>query len=223
MVVSNKIISIIGKPGCGKSYLTNRLIEKDINRNERGGIVILDFQGEYLNFVKKGFKYLKVDPSIFRHYYLNWVGILEKYPYIIIEPFGLTIEEYQKLGNQIASAIIKVEQRSFYLEEAHLCFPVHSSLMQGFGELVTTGRKLGIDFIFVCQRSSTINTTAIATANLRICFQQDEPNDIKKMQSYFSQYKIDELKRFEFVAKNTMTHQTIKGNTSNCDIIDQIW
>ena len=222
-MISNFIVAITGKTGCGKSFLMNYLIHKEYEKKNRQGIVVLDFRGDHLNLLhKKDFFYLRISSSLFNKYRFNWTGIFEKYPYLIIEPFKLTVDEYQKLGNEISLGILEVKNRVFFLEEAHLCFPVYTSLLKGFGILVTTGRKLGIDFYFLCQRASTINTTAVAEANIRICFQQDEKNDLFRMQPYFS-IPLSELKRFEFVAKNTFSHQEIVSNTNDLKKIDIIF
>lgn len=220
-MTGGNLCSIMGKRGCGKSTLIHYIIGKTLQTKLRNGIVILDYKGEYVNFLKKRFFYLRVTSKLLRNIY-DWEGILRKYPYIIIHPYKLPPRKYQELGNKISLALLEIGQRSFFLDEAHLYFPTHSSLLDGFGTLVTTSRSLGIDFYFVCQRAATINTTAMAEANIRICFQQDEKNDVQQMQRYFDR-DISKLKVYEFVAKNTYNHKQIFSDTKHLEKLDEIF
>jgi len=89
--------------------------------------------------------------------------------------------------------------------------------------LVTTGRKLGIDFYFTSQRPGTVNSTAVSQANVRVSFVLDDINDIQRMRGHFpSEIDLTKLRRFEFVAYNVFNQQQIISNTSNLKIIDKI-
>jgi len=224
MPVSNVISFICGKTGCGKSFLLNYLIHKEYFLKRRQGIVVLDFRGDHLNLLKqKEFKYLRISGNILNNYNIDWVNVLQEYPYLIVEPWKLTQAEYQELGNQIALGIVEVQNRVFFLEEAQLCFSVYDSIKRGFGILTTTGRKIGIDFYFTSQRPGIVNSTAVSQANVRVAFTLDDVNDISRMRGHFPpEIDLTKLRRFEFVAYNVFTHQQVISNTNDLKKIDKI-
>ena len=222
-MISNIICFVCGKTGVGKSFLLNYILHKEYQLNRRGGMVILDLRGDHLNLLKEPkFKYTRISGDILNNYDIDWKGILTAYPYLIIEPYKITQEDYQNMGNQIALALVDIGNRIFVLEEAQLCFSVYDSIKKGFGILVTTGRKLGLDFYFTSQRPGIVNTTAVAEANIRIAFSLDDINDLQRMKSIFSETDLTQLKRFEFVAKNTFNHKQIKSDTNHLQMIDDI-
>lgn len=224
MPINNTIAFVCGKTGCGKSFLMNSLIQREYELRRRAGIVILDLHGDHLNVINHPeFRYLRVSGDMVRRYKFDWEGILKKYPYIIIETDKIDQAGYQKLGNDIAAALVEVRDRAFFLEEAHLCFPIHDTIRGGFGILVTTGRKLGIDFYFITQRPSTVNTTAVSQANVRISFVLDDINDLQRMRGHFPpEVDLSSLKRFEFVGYNVFTHKMVKGSTDNVSVVDDL-
>jgi len=223
-MVSNIISFICGKTGTGKSYLLNYLIHREYELKRRGGIVVLDFRGDHLNLLKQpDFHYLRISGDILNNYSIDWEGVLKEYPYLIVEPYKLTQEEYQQLGNDIALGIIEVQNRVFFLEECQLCFSVYDSIKRGFGVLITTGRKIGIDFYFTSQRAGIVNSTAVSQANVRISFTLDDVNDLQRMRTHFSsEINLAELRRFEFVAYNVFSHEQVISNTSDLNKVDKI-
>jgi hypothetical protein len=183
----------------------------------------LDLRDDHLNLLKfPDFYYLKITPLIFNYYDLDWTGILQKYPYLLISPHKLSREEYEQLADDIAKGIVDIGNRIYVLEEAGMAFPIFSSIRRNLSVLVTTGRKLGIDFYFTSQRPSQVNTTAVSEANVRIAFSMDDKNDVQRMASYFPNENFEGLKRFEFFAKDTFTGKIIKGNTNNLQGLDKI-
>lgn len=223
-MINNIIAFVCGKTGTGKSYLLNYLIHKEYELKRRGGIVILDFRGDHLGLIKKKeFHYLRISGDILNNYNIRWGDVLTEYPYLVIEPYKLSRDEYQRLGNDIALGIVDIGNRVFFLEESQLCFPIHDTIRRGFGVLITTGRKIGIDFYFTSQRAGIVNSTAVSQANTRISFLLDDVNDIKRMLGHFpSEVDLTKLKRFQFVAHNAFTHKKIIGDTSNLGEIDSI-
>ena len=223
-MVSNIIAFLCGKTGTGKSFLLNYLIHREYELKRRQGIVILDFRGDHLNLLKqREFKYLRISGYILNNYNIDWVSVLNEYPFLIIEPWKLTQAEYQELGNQIALGIIEIGNRVFFLEESQLCFSVYDSIKRGFGILITTGRKIGIDFYFTSQRPGIVNSTAVSQANVRVAFTLDDINDVGRMRGHFpSGIDLTKLKRFEFVAYNVFSHKQTISNTSDLKKIDEI-
>jgi len=221
--VSNLIVFLAGKTGTGKSFALNYLIHREYELQRREGIVVLDLRDDHINLLKeKDFHYLRISPNILNNYELDWEGILGKYPYLIIVPYKLSREEYEKLADDIAEGIVEVGNRIYVLEEAGLAFPVYTGIKRNLSVLITTGRKLGIDFYFTSQRPSFVSTVAVSQANIRICFSVDDSNDIYRMKTYFKDIDLTKLERFQFVARNEFSHEQIQSDTSNLQIIDKV-
>jgi hypothetical protein len=222
-MISNIICFLCGKTGCGKSYTLNYILHREYKLKRREGIVVLDLRDDHLNLLKlPDFYFLKITPLIFNYYDLDWAGILQKYPYLLISPYKISREEYEKLTDDIAKGIVDIGNRIFVLEEAGLAFPVYSGIRRNLSVLITTGRKLGIDFYFTSQRPSFVSTVAVSQANIRIAFTMDDANDINRVKTYFENVDIANLKRFEFVARNEFTHEQVISNTSNLKVLDKI-
>lgn len=224
MPQNNLICAILGKTGTGKSFSTNWIIHQEYEKKRRNGIVVLDIRADHLNLLKKNdFHYLRISGEIFNNYNLDWVGILQKYPYVVIEPIKISREDYEKLADDISKGLLEVENRVFVLEEAHLALPVHTSIKRNLSVLITTGRKIGLDLYFTTQRAALVNSTAISQANIRISFLLDDLRDIDRMRGHFPpEIDLTKLKRFEFVAHNVFTHQFCKGTTNDLSVVNKI-
>jgi len=221
--ISNLIVFLVGKTGCGKSFTLHHILKKEYELKRRAGICILDLRDDHLAFLKlPGFHYLKISPNILNNYELDWAGILTKYPYLLVSPSKLSREEYEQLADDIAKGIVEVGNRIYVLEEAGLAFPVYSGIRRNLSVLITTGRKLNVDFYFTSQRPSFVSTVAVSQANVRISFSMDDANDINRVKTYFENVDISTLKRFEFVARNEFSHKQVIGNTNNLKVLDEI-
>lgn len=222
-MITNIICSIIGKTGSGKSTFLNKLLKEDFRRKRREGIVVLDLRGDHLNLIKEcDFHYL----SFFEEYLdlkIDYVKLIKKNKFLIIEPIKISREGYEILSDLIAGAVLEVGNRIFVLEEASLSAPVYQSIRKNLSILATTGRKLGIDFYFTTQRPSLVNTTIISQANVRVSFALDDKNDLNRVKSYFnSSEDLNNLKRFEFLIKNEFNHKEAKSDTNKVEEIFDI-
>lgn len=222
-MVTNIIGFVGGKTGTGKSYCLHYILEREYALKRRGGIVILDLQGDHVSLIKgTEFQYLPVSRELFMGYKLDWVGILQKYPYLIIEPTKFAEGEYGQLADNIAGAIMEIGNRTFVIEESHFAMPTYVSMKHDLSALITTGRKLGIDLYFTTQRPALVNTTAVTQANLRIGFYVDEKNDIQRMNSYFPGYDLSQLQFLEFVANNNRERKILKSDNNHLSELDKV-
>lgn len=191
----------------------------------RGGIVILDLQGDHwgLKDETNEFYGFPISEDIFLTKKIDWVGVLKKYPYLIVSPkAGFDGEQYGALGDEIAGAIMEIGNRTFVIEEAQFAMPVKTSIQHNLAALITTGRKLGIDLYFTTQRPAFVSTTAIAQANTRITFLVDDVNDLKRLQPYFPKDDLTKLQRFHFAATNNFNHDTLVGDNNHLSQLDKI-
>jgi DNA helicase HerA-like ATPase len=225
MAVTNVIGFVSGKTGTGKSYCLNYILRREYELKRREGIVILDLQGDHVNLLREQkFFYLPMGKKNYDTYRFNWVGILQKYPYIIIEPQKFSGEDYGNLADDIAGAIMEIGNRTFVIEESHFAMPTNNSMKHHLSALITTGRKLGIDLYFTSQRPALVNTTAVTQANLRIGFFVDDPNDMKRMNGFFADYDLSKLAFLQFVANNNRDRKVLKGDNNHLSELDSlIW
>lgn len=223
-IISNILCFIVGKPGSGKSHSLNYILHKELQMKRRAGIVILDLRADHINLIKTSeeFFYLKISPRILNNYKLNWAGILAKYPYVVIEPFKMSRDEYMELTERVAQGVLDVENRILVIEEAQMAMPVNSGIRRNMSAIITSGRKLGIDVYFTSQRPALVDTTAVSEANTRIVFSMDDVNDLKRIKPYVLGEKIETLDRFQFVAINNFTHNKIRSDTYHLETLDKI-
>ena len=207
MVKANKIITILGKSGSGKSYLFNYIIRCAIENGKRG--VLIDYSGEHLTLANeyKDVYVLNVTSEILERLNASILSrIFEEFRWIIITPEGLDFEQMRRLGNKIAEAVYKTGNMVLAVEEAHLFCP-NERILKWIQVCVTTGRKLGIDMIFVTPRAADIDSRIISQSNLRIAFQLDEENDLRKVSPFFDNARevLPNLRKFEYVMKDTFS------------------
>jgi GTPase SAR1 family protein len=219
---SNVILYCVGKTGVGKSYFLNYVLHKEIEKKRREGIVILDLRSDHVDLLQEGFALCQVSHEMMSRLNIDWAGYLNTYKNVVVVPYKLSMEEYGDLADDLAGGVIDNGNRIFVLEEAGHGLPVYSSNHRNLSVLTTTGRGLGIDFFFTSQRPAQVNTTAVSEANVRVCFQLDEMNDIRRMKNIFPTDNIESLKRFEFIALNTFNHEKVRSDTYHLEAVDKI-
>lgn len=224
MAVNNIICAITGKTGTGKSTLLKFLISEEYKKRNRNGMVILDYAGEHREFLKitKKFKHLKISRDIFNKKLINWEGLLSQNLYIIIEPYLLSANEYKDLVNSVCGALLKIKSRTIIIEETHLAAPLHQSVRENLGILITTGRKVGLDCFWTTQKVQSVNASLISESNIKITFLLDDINTTKRLRGVFTEKDILDLKKYEFLLKNSFTGSIIKGNTGSLDKIKSV-
>ena len=173
MQVQNKIYSIIGHKGYGKTKLTEILI--CLNRKPA---VIADprYQYEFKEY-RRFFK----NVGHFRKYIMNRENIREFYRCkleLVVQ--GLDEDNFDEL----ASLIYKMKDISFLVDEIDMFAPPTMTNKAYFYKLIHYGRHNRIDMFTTSRRSANISRNLTSQTDITIYSRVREPNDKKYIANY---------------------------------------
>lgn len=181
---------ILGIAGTGKSYVAGEVIEDCVPDFEAA--IHYDIQDEEIGLsIEDGlFTSLYVD----REMYENGIPLLDavkKYKYIRVVPEGLDEEEQIEIAGQIADFATHFGHQTgpdtgifISMDEAHEIAP-EGQLDGRISRMVTGGRSLGVEFLFVTQRPALLDTTIITQTDYLMIFKMKD-RDMKKIQNSVS-------------------------------------
>lgn len=185
MKKQRKIITITGKTGRGKSYLTEKWISQEVAKEMP--VIIADSMAEY----KKGEKY-----DSFNHFYMQCSknNGLKKAVHIV------PIKSDSEAKKLFAFSRYAGVQHCLIVEEASkYCSPYQ--IDNYLNDLVRYGRHWGVSLVFSAQRFAQLNKIVTSQTDSFITFQQTEKNDLNAISDFFNATdKIRDLKKKEFVA-----------------------
>lgn len=123
------------------------------------------------------------------------------------------VKEYQKENN--------VKKISVVLEEAHTIIPewnsagasdkTSQSLVNNIGQIALQGRKYGIGFLIIAQRTANVSKTILTQCNTVICFQAFDETSIGFLGNYIGKdlvQTLPNLKQYHAI----VTGKAIKAN-----------
>lgn len=201
----NNIYLILGRPGCGKSWLARYLIKYYINKGLRDYFVILDDTEDHLEDLKSfDFAHCVFDRGLASSLEeIDFVNYIKTKKRILFETGDLVEEEIRRLVDKISLAEVSLGSSLFLIDEAHKFYPINRASLE-LERLTRGARKLGVDIIFVTQIPTSLNLTAIRLTTLLMAFQITEKNDLERIGSYFSVDKesLFDLKEREYLVKN---------------------
>ena len=152
----NRVISVFGAKGSGKSTLVKAMLE------EHDRVIVLDTLGEYELAVRFG-----MDAC------LSALAAAEKsrsFAYSLRLPNADEYLDLMEVCYELPGTLLVLEETSFY------CSP--ASLPPELSALVRYGRHREIDQIYVARRPSEIHRDLTAQSDLIVSFRQQEPRDI---------------------------------------------
>ncbi|MBW8003340.1 MAG: hypothetical protein FVQ80_15225 [Planctomycetes bacterium] len=180
-MTEKKIILIFGKRGSGKSYLAQKLVE----REER--LVIFDTLSEYQNGV------------VFESY----EGFTEFWRKIYQHPYRLI---YRPLNpdqeiDLIADLVYTLGNCCFLVEEID-CYCTAYQISESFAHVVQRGRHQNISLIGITQRPYGIHRLLTSQAKEIYVFNTNEPRDREYLRTLLGQEieeKLNQLKQYEYI------------------------
>ena len=162
--MDNAIITVVGKKGSGKTFLTREIL-KDWNR-----VLVVDPMGEY----RRNFETPQGLASSCR----SIVSAFDK------REFRISAQGLDP-GDSMRLLSLAWEIRDFVLvvEEAGLlCSPFE--FPEAISQVVLRGRHRGISQIYTAQRASTIHRNITSQSDLIVTFRQHEPRDISYLKNF---------------------------------------
>ena len=212
---TNKIYSIFGQKGSGKSYLSSKIIDRYYNHNYKPYIVVIDNDASYIN--DKNLDFLK-KVVINRHtakQSINWKSLILENRHVLFVFQDLLKEERKQVLNEILNSIYQIENTLLVTDESHLFFPKNSPA-QEYERIVTGGRHANVDMIFITQRFQLMNLLAVSQADVLIVFKENEYNTLKRICFYLpnvEENQIMELEERQFFMK--YRNKVFKMSTDN--------
>lgn len=166
----------------------NNELEKFPNQQDKQQIVIK--QNEIKDALKRVIgQYLDSDdfsPVVFElPDVVNTTGILDYTKYFFRVLFEVA-KEHQQAGNPIKTCVV--------LEEAHTIVPewnfasatdkTSQSLVNSISQIALQGRKYGVGFMVIAQRTANVSKTVLTQCNTVICFQAFDETSINFLSNY---------------------------------------
>jgi DNA helicase HerA-like ATPase len=184
VALQNDIVEIFGKSGCGKSFFAGWLASKFKERG-KARLVIWDKKNEYRGLassllVLNQAAFAKVQQA--KHEF--FIRLLADHPSVRVVPQGLTLNEMLESYNELAHAIYELGDTVLLTEEAHVVCP-QGQTPRYAQILVTDARTDANDLIFVTQRAQNLDTTIVSQGNVRVTFKLTDPNDLKRVSTFF--------------------------------------
>lgn len=183
MNVEKKVIIIIGKRGCGKSYLANKLIDSEPR------LVIFDTMSEYKNGVVFGAE----DYDEFLEF---WRKVYRVRFRLIFRPLKPDAEI-----DRICDLVYCLGNLCFLVEEID-CYCTAYQISDNFAAIIQRGRHKNITLIGVTQRPYGIHRLLTSQAKEVYVFNTNEPRDREYLRILLGQeieQKLDALKQYEYV------------------------
>ncbi len=180
-MTEKKIILIFGKRGSGKSYLAQKLIEKEEH------LLIFDTLSEYTEGV------------VFEDHekFIEFWRMVYQHPYRLIYRPLKPSEEIE----MIAELVYLIGDICFVVEEID-CYCTAFQISESFAHVVQRGRHKNITLIGITQRPYGIHRLLTSQAKEIYIFNTNEPRDRDYLRILLGQdidSKLDSLKQYEYV------------------------
>ncbi|MDD9868059.1 MAG: DUF87 domain-containing protein [Candidatus Campbellbacteria bacterium] len=212
---SNIIKDAEAKQIAEKINWINSELEKFSNQQDKGRIK--KEQGEINKILKKEIELFFDDTSsnikVFELPDLsNTTGILDYTRYFFKVLFEIA-KERQRIKNPIKTCVV--------LEEAHTIIPewnfmgssdkTSQSLVNSIGQIALQGRKYGIGFLVIAQRTANVSKTVLTQCNTVICFQAFDETSFSFLGNYVGKEMVQtlpNLKQYHAI----ITGKAVKSN-----------
>ncbi len=191
MQIQNKIYSIIGHKGYGKTKLTEVIICL-INKPT----VIADPRYQY---EEKPYRRFFKNVGHFRKYIMNRENIREFYRCRLeLVVNGLDEENFDEL----AALVYKMKNMCFLVDEIDMFAPPTMTHKKYFYKLIHYGRHNQIDIVTTSRRSANISRNLTSQTDVTLYSRVREPNDKKYIANYLGKEFVsvaEKMPKFSFL------------------------
>ena len=178
-----KITLIFGKRGTGKSYLANKLIEREKH------LVVFDTLSEYESGVVFDAEAAEQFREFWRHVYRGNFRLIYR-----------PLNPDQEIDD-IAELVFALGDMTFLVEEVD-CYCTSWQISEAFAHIVQRGRHKNISLIGVTQRPYGIHRLLTSQAKEIYVFGTNEPRDreyLKLLLGEQIEAKLDQLQQYQYV------------------------
>lgn len=190
-MIQNKIYTIIGHKGYGKTKLTEILI----TLNDKP-CIIADPRYQY---EPKEYRRFFKNVGHFRKYILNNNNRREFYRCKLeLVVNGLNEDSFEEL----AALIYKMKNISFLVDEVDMFAPPTMNYKKSFYKLIHYGRHLQIDIFTTSRRPANISRNLTSQTDVTIFSKVREPNDKKYLKAFIGERYVkvaQSLPKFSFL------------------------
>ena len=182
-MAEKKIILIFGKRGTGKSYLANKLIERERR------LLIYDTLGEYTDGVVFDAEYAERFKEFWKHVYRRNFRLIYR-PLVPVDEI-----------DEIAELVFLLGNMTFLIEEID-CYCTSYAISDSLAHIVQRGRHKDITLIGVTQRPFGIHRLLTSQAKEIYIFGTNEPRDreyLKLLLGTEIEAKLDQLEQYQYI------------------------
>ena len=129
-------------------------------------------------------------------------------------PRGTSENSRMNTFQYLCEAVFLFGNVNFTVEECHRYCTPHT-ILSAYSDLLTGGRHNFVSLVNSSQRYSKVNGDIPSQSDSKFCGMLDEENDLKAACNLFvgCRNEIMNLRRYEFLNKNTLTKEIVSMNT----------
>jgi hypothetical protein len=212
----NKIITIIGKKGYGKTIFTEMLILLN-NRP----CIIADPRYQYPTDCKR--RLFFKNPHLLSLWLSNIKNYRDFYNYNLECVCSCGQENFEKL----AQTVYQMKNMTFCIDEIDMFYNAYTSNNSYINKIIQYGRHYLIDVITTSRRPANIGRNLTAMSDMFYFTRITEPRDIKYIketkddESFLK--KIQELQKYNFLElREDGSYSIVRTNNKDINIIDRL-
>ncbi len=189
-----KLAAIVGKSGCGKTFLTAlvaRLVARPFvvivhTHQDQSYLRQLELRRVAFVGVHRGAGPLSVE------WFVSKIRAGYRYVYISIQ--DLTPDEARTWIDSLIGPLEKIGNLALVVDEAHQ-FCRHDHIPESLVRLPRWARSIGIDVFFVTQRLVDLSPDIRAVLTYLVMFNCDEPRDLAEYATRLGRTQVSKLQR----------------------------
>ena len=210
-MIQNKIYTVIGHKGYGKTTLTEKL---SILTDKP--TIILDPRFQYEINIRR---------IVFTSFskFVYWITQRENYRIFIEYKLELVVRTIDE-AEELAELIYKMKKITFVIDEIDMFFDTRTPKTSFFNKLVQFGRHNQIDIITTSRRPANISRNLTALTDIFYFSKLQEPNDLKYIKAAFGTAEIEtvrNLERFSFLRIEDEEKEIIKPTIKDLNILSE--
>ena len=210
-MIQNKIISVIGHKGYGKTTLTEKLAILTDKPT-----IICDPRFQYNTVLLRRLHFKSV--SSFR----KWLS--EKNNYMIFKKYKLEIivNAFTDTFEELATLVNKMNNITFVIDEIDMFFDTRADNKTQMYKMVNYGRHNKIDIITTSRRPARINRDLTSQTDVFYFSRLREPNDKKYIKALYGAdevSQVENLEKFSFLRCEDDKKEIIKTTIKDMQIL----